>query len=139
MLSENYLKDKRPEEILISEYRYDQTIIVRGQKTVYDPIDFWLASLTWFGDGEECSFEPEFFEPITGPNSVQLLQDRKFLFNQRVLSDKIIGRNIEQTLENVITDGPVICFYEMDDTWNDYLALIETEAAYYFYRWWTAE
>jgi len=136
-LPEDYFLDKCPTKVYISEYDSGQTIIASGSKSAYELIDFWLASLAWYIDGDDFLFEKLVYQGATGKEAV-IVANWEAFFRLRTIDAGETKFHFEH-FRNHIPDDTIINHYEMDDTWNDYLQLIETENAFYFYRWWTGE
>lgn len=136
-LQENELFEKKPEIVFVSEYRYNQTIVVRGNKEDYqDLTEFWVSFLSWF-DEDEIIYE-DFSKFSSKEHFERALSNRE----RMGVCEEVNLTNIHFHGDNFlkyIDDKTVGRSYLMNPIWNSKKLLATTDNYYYGYNWWTGE
>lgn len=136
-LKENELLDKKPEIVTITEYIYNQTIIVKGKKEYYrNIIEFWMSFLSWFHE-DEIMYD-DFSKYPSEENLEEALKDkgRIGLCEEINLNDlHFHGNNFLKYIDCKTIEQS----YIMNPSWDSKKLLATTEDYYYGYNWWTGE
>ena len=128
----------QPKEILKTKYISGQTIILQGNKSVFESlIHFWLSTQYWYGsDGEDAFYNTLVIDNISGytswqedPNRVGICQIANKLEKQRYDSKIASHLGINANQEYLI----------MNPSWNEEKVLFTDHENYYLYFFWTGE
>jgi len=135
-LKENSLYSKKPEEVLKTDYKYGQTIILKGDKMKYENLtEFWLASQAWYSDGEDSCYSVLIFDNLASYKDWQSNLNRVGICKEPApYKLTTIQKRVDFFL-----GLEILIALEMDSTWNNNKVLFTDGNNYFLYYFWTGE
>lgn len=136
-LSQEELRINKLEEILKTEYKGSQTIILKGEKENFKSlIEFWLICQAWYSDGYDTFFNTLIFDDLTQYDAWKSEPHRVGVSKQMPKNDldRLLKRinYFDETLQ-------IEHLLEMDKNWNNHKVLFSDGLDYYLYFFWTGE
>lgn len=129
--SPGYYYSIRPTELCRTPYKYSQTIILKGQKTVYESlIIFWLSCQAWFDDDEII------FDDLTSYNGWHQEPNRVGICQLANAAQTTQYQKAIQAHFDYLTPDK---FLIMSPEWNNLKVLFQDQLNYYLYYFWTGE
>lgn len=137
-LLEYNLKNKKPIELVKTEYITGQTIVLKGNKTDYDNlIEFWLSTQTWYGsEGMDNFYATLIVDELWNYTQWQLYSNRVGICKVADSSEKKrFDIYLSECLKTRIEQEYLI----MNPNWDEEKVLFIDDDAYYLYYFWSGE
>jgi len=136
-INSSMLLSKKPTVLIKTEYKYGQTIVLKGTKSEFiNLIEFWISCQAWYSDGYDSLFKDLIFDDLTSYNGWKTNANRVGNCNP------LQKENYSKLVKFIGTYDSSIKIeigLEMDSNWNNQKILFTEGVNYYLYFFWTGE